>query len=254
MISYIAGSITVFLDFAHRNLEWIFVMSKFLLRLLMSHPRITLVFAQMLIGTAAAFAEPISYECEPEGDVFYVVDLVQQGGGMTATIGPRSEYIQKPENEIARQVPAASGVLFESRSYSFHTKGSDALLSFKEYPNNAPLPCTVTASAQTHASGAVGGSETSIGAARARSLGGKLRNGPGINFSSRGSLSEGTQVTVVANTGVQMDGYDWFEIRHGARTFFQWGGIMCWESAPIAGMYGDCRSVLAGASSHIQKV
>jgi hypothetical protein len=47
-------------------------------------------------------------------------------------------------------------------------------------------------------------------------------------------------VSVIANTGVRFDGYDWFEIRRGGGVAYQWGGIMCWEGQPIAGMYGEC--------------
>jgi len=94
---------------------------------------------------------------------------------------------------------------------------------------------------QTHASGAVGGNESMINAA-GRSLGGRLRNGPGTNFGVTGSLAEGTPVTIVTNTGVQFDGYDWFEIRTGnGVSAYQWGGIMCSEARQIAGIYEQCR-------------
>jgi hypothetical protein len=93
---------------------------------------------------------------------------------------------------------------------------------------------------QTHASGAVGGNETMLNIA-GRSLGGRLRNGPGTNFSPAGSLAEGDRLTIVANTGVGFDGYDWFEIRTAAGvTAYQWGGIMCSEGAMIAGIFQQC--------------
>lgn len=93
---------------------------------------------------------------------------------------------------------------------------------------------------QTHASAAVGGNETILNIA-GRSLGGRLRNGPGTNFSAAGSLAEGDRLTIVANTGVGFDGYDWFEIRTpGGLTAYQWGGIMCSEGQLIGGIFQQC--------------
>ena len=49
-------------------------------------------------------------------------------------------------------------------------------------------------------------------------------------------------MTIVTNTGVQFDGYDWFEIRTGnGVNAYQWGGIMCSEGRQIAGIYEQCR-------------
>jgi len=100
---------------------------------------------------------------------------------------------------------------------------------------------TFAGAVQTHASGAVGGNETPVNAA-ARSLGGRLRSGPGTNFGTAGSLNEGTPVTILSNTGVRFDGYDWFEIRSASGFIaYQWGGIMCSEGQHIAGIYEQCR-------------
>lgn len=94
---------------------------------------------------------------------------------------------------------------------------------------------------QTRAYGSVDGTETQVDAP-GRSLGGRLRSGPGTNFGAAGSLAEGTPVTIVTNTGVRFDGYDWFEIRTGnGVSAYQWGGIMCSEGQQIAGIYEQCR-------------
>lgn len=196
----------------------------------------------------ARASELTVYECEPEGDVFYEVEVFWVDGNSTARIAPKSEYISAAESaaqtETAREQRVASGFSFDSRSYSFFGKGTDARLRFKQYPDEAPVPCAESGIGQTHASGAVGGNEMRLGGQKARSLGGKLRNGPGTNFSAVGSLAEGAPVTVQANTGVRFDGYDWFEIRHGGGVAYQWGGIMCSDGGAIAGMFGDCASLL----------
>ncbi len=72
------------------------------------------------------------------------------------------------------------------------------------------------------------------------SLGGSLRSGPGMEFSKDGSLQENTPVTIIRNTGTSMNGYDWFEIRTGSRTTYQWGGIMCSQGAQLPGIFEQC--------------
>ena len=86
-----------------------------------------------------------------------------------------------------------------------------------------------------------GGNETAVNAP-GRSLGGRLRSGPGTDYGTAGSLAEGTPVTILSNTGVQFDGYDWFEVRgQSGFTAYQWGGIMCSENRQIAGIYKQCQ-------------
>lgn len=78
---------------------------------------------------------------------------------------------------------------------------------------------------------------------KGQSLGGKLRVGPGTQYARAGSLAEGTRITILRNTGVRIDGYDWFEIatRNGTRGY-QWGGIMCSNGNQIDGIYSVCPS------------
>lgn len=85
------------------------------------------------------------------------------------------------------------------------------------------------------------------------SLGGKLRDGPGTGFRQVGSLVEGTGITILTNTGVRVDGYDWFEIvtAAGARGY-QWGGIMCSNGSRLDGIYATCaQQRRAGGASRL---
>ena len=69
-----------------------------------------------------------------------------------------------------------------------------------------------------------------------RSLGGRARGAPSTDGAIIGSLAEGTPVTIVADTGVWMNGYNWFEIEVNGRAYgYQWGGILC---APGGGVRG----------------
>ncbi|GAB5486507.1 MAG: hypothetical protein Pars2KO_00770 [Parasphingorhabdus sp.] len=75
----------------------------------------------------------------------------------------------------------------------------------------------------------------------AKSWGGKLRAGPGMNFEQVGSLKEGDLVTLIENTGVMMNGYPWFRLNTvSGNEGFQWGGIICATTEPVEGVFDTC--------------
>ncbi len=74
-----------------------------------------------------------------------------------------------------------------------------------------------------------------------RSLGGKLRAGPGTNYAQAGSTGLNSPLQIIRNTGVRFDGFDWFEVRTSAgQQAYQWGGIMCSNGSRITGIYEAC--------------
>lgn len=74
-----------------------------------------------------------------------------------------------------------------------------------------------------------------------RSLGGNLRAGPGTDEPSLGAVVENAPLTIVTNSGVDFDGYDWFRVQLGdGRSGYQWGGILCSEGTQMAGLYQAC--------------
>jgi hypothetical protein len=77
--------------------------------------------------------------------------------------------------------------------------------------------------------------------ARAFSLGGRVRSGPGVDFITRTILSENTPVTLLENTELRMDGYDWFrfEAQEGVEGY-QWGGVICTREGLLPGVLGQC--------------
>lgn len=79
-----------------------------------------------------------------------------------------------------------------------------------------------------------------------QSLGGKLRSGPGLRFPKIASVPEHAPLTILRDTGITFDGYDWFEVRltNGGMRGYQWGGIMC-TRAPLKGIYRPCPSARA---------
>jgi Bacterial SH3 domain len=76
-----------------------------------------------------------------------------------------------------------------------------------------------------------------------QSWGGVVRAQPGTNGARVASLRAGDPVTILARTGVEWNGYQWFKIRyHGDRTGYQWGGILCPYGGPLDGTYQTCQA------------
>ena len=76
---------------------------------------------------------------------------------------------------------------------------------------------------------------------RPASGGGIVRGGPGTNFRKLTSLRQFEPLTVIANSGVMMNGYPWFEVRYrGGRRGFQWGGLICSTDRPFGGTFDTC--------------
>ncbi len=200
-----------------------------------------------LIGIGPVFLTPTmsaqaslvdQYSCDA-GDIGYLVTLDPRQPEFVAVEVSVSEMM---DQSLARtfdlpEVPAGSGFAYEADTVRFSGKG---ILASIEIDGDV-IGCEFFGEEeQTHADGAVGGNESSILNTPGQSLGGRLRDGPGTNFSAVGSLAEGTPVTIVRNTGVQMNGYDWFELSVDGRIAYQWGGIMCSNGSTLAGIYTTC--------------
>lgn len=79
------------------------------------------------------------------------------------------------------------------------------------------------------------------GSGEVASWGGVVRSGPGMETNRVDSLREGEAVEILQDSGVRMNGYNWFQIRYrGNKTGYQWGGIMCGRSQPVPGVYEVC--------------
>lgn len=74
----------------------------------------------------------------------------------------------------------------------------------------------------------------------AKSWGGIVRSGPGLEYDKLGSVAERTPIEILARTGDIMNGYPWFQIRFGDGVGYQWGGIICGVNQPIDGAYEVC--------------
>lgn len=73
-----------------------------------------------------------------------------------------------------------------------------------------------------------------------RSLGGVVRGTPDMGGPRLASLQENEPIQILADTGVEMNGYRWFRISWRGRSGFQWGGIMC-SNGPLPGIFQQCQ-------------
>jgi membrane-bound inhibitor of C-type lysozyme len=135
---------------------------------------------------------------------------------------------QEEQLEFAlRAIPSGSGFRFANDFAEFWGKGHDASLTIR----GQDLPCIPTAANVPL---------DAVLDTPGRSLGGKVRSGPGMDFPQVGSLAEGTRVKIHANAGVHFNGYDWFEIVTGDVRGYQWGGIICSEGRLVPGVFQQC--------------
>lgn len=80
----------------------------------------------------------------------------------------------------------------------------------------------------------------------AGSWGGKVRTGPGSSFKQVAGLKEGDTVTIVENTGVQMNGFPWFKIEFGdGQSGYKWGGVLCSRNTKVKGTFRQCEGYVA---------
>jgi hypothetical protein len=83
------------------------------------------------------------------------------------------------------------------------------------------------------------------------SYGGKVRNGPGMQYQQVGSLREGDAIDILNGTGVFMNGYEWFRIRfRGGSIGYQWGGIIC-SQKPNPGIFQVCANLQPYANNPV---
>lgn len=191
---------------------------------------IGILSAAVLSATAGAKAsESLNYRCNLGNQFAFIETIPEEGRAILEDIDGKTIL-----------VPDGRGGYFnDGEEISFDQDKPVPELWLGDVSHRCEI-ATPASSNQTHANGAVGGNDTQLNL-QGQSLGGKLRDGPGLNFRQTGSLPEGTWVTILKNTGVRMDGYDWFEVAadSGLRGY-QWGGIMCSSGSQIAGVYQAC--------------
>lgn len=199
--------------------------------------------AKRIFGTgvaATAFAtqlsaQPLIFVCDDMGDLSL---SVHAQAGQALVIGEMG----MDSGDSTFQVPlqeaqSGSGTRYEGDGYEFVARGTEGVL----FPEGDPaITCQAADDGMGEATpdAAGGGIEMN---ARAMSLGGRVRSGPGMDYTRLGSIAQGMPITLLENTGVMMNGYPWFRIRVATgEVGYQWGGIICDPAARVSGVFERC--------------
>lgn len=79
------------------------------------------------------------------------------------------------------------------------------------------------------------------GSGEVASWGGVVRSGPGMETARIDSLKQGEPIELLQDSGVHMNGYNWYQIRYrGNKIGYQWGGIICGRYQPVPGVHEVC--------------
>lgn len=194
-----------------------------------------LIATSLSMATTSAFANEDRFVCDAIGDGNFVVTFPENGSD--EAFASYALDGQAPTSLPTRLVPAQSGSGFRyvGPGIEFHGKGNAGLLT--DTGVGETVPCRF----ETASTGGNNAGNTQNLNIPALSLGGKIRSGPGLNFPQVGSIRGTKPITIVRNTGVRMDGYDWFEIRQANGAIgYQWGGIMCSPNQQLTGIYERC--------------
>jgi len=71
--------------------------------------------------------------------------------------------------------------------------------------------------------------------------GGKMRDGPGMNYRQVGSMTEGEGIEIVGDTGEWYNDFQWYEVIAHGRQAFVWGGNFCHDGGGhMEGSGGAC--------------
>jgi hypothetical protein len=75
----------------------------------------------------------------------------------------------------------------------------------------------------------------------AKSWGGSVRAGPGVEYEKVGSLAEGQPITILEQSPAPFfQERPWFKIGWNGRTGYHWGGIICPLGAEVPGTFQVC--------------
>lgn len=136
---------------------------------------------------------------------------------------------------VLDNVQSGSGARYTDGNWVLHVKGKTALVGTGGQTDDS---CTEVGSVNHQPQRHDGVTLPQ----RAKSWGGIVRSGPGMNYRKKASLSEGEWIIILERTNVVMNGYPWFQIQYrGGRKGFKWGGILCSVGPVIEGTFQTCK-------------
>ena len=176
---------------------------------------------------SAADITRVEYSCD-EG-IPLIVEYLNTNSTSIATVshdsGPKI---------VLEQVVSGSGVQYSNGEWTLHSKGDTAHISWGDGGHT----CTrVGAHAKTPPPQNHGVTLPR----KAKSWGGIMRAGPGMNYRKLASLREGEWIMILERTDTFMGDYPWFKIKARGRIGYKWGGILCSVGPQIDGTFQQCR-------------
>ena len=193
--------------------------------------------AVTLAACAIGFSAPAyasfddQFVCERLGDVDLLVVISAEDSSnayVQFSSGDGTEE-GEPTPEPMRQIPSGSGIKYAGMGVIFHAKGNEGRLETELGSAMCSNPAGETDEEAEEAALNIG----------ARSYGGIVRMGPGMEFGRLTSLREGDPVTLLVNTEETMNGYDWYMIMlENGDIGYQWGGILCSDELHPPGIFG----------------
>lgn len=198
-----------------------------------------------LLAPVAVLSDPAyaSYDdqfvCSGMGDGDFTVTMSSddsRNASVQYAINGYDADASTSEPVALRRMPSGSGILYAGLGYIFRAKGYVGTLEVE----SGSVTCRFAGEGEADDGETDAAAEMQSIDIAARSWGGKVRAGPGMAYDATTSLAEGDPVTVLVNTGVEMNGYEWFFIRlSDGSEGYQWGGILCTELPVVAGTFSE---------------
>lgn len=179
------------------------------------------------LSAKAADITRVEYRCD-EG-IPMVVEFVNTARTSIATVSHDSG-----PKVVLEQIVSGSGTQYSNGEWTLSAKGDTAVLSWGDGSHTCSR---VGAHAQTPPPSHQGVRLP----AQAKSWGGIMRGGPGMNYRKLASLKEGEWITILERTDQFMGDYPWFKIKARGRIGYKWGGILCSVGPQIEGTFQQCR-------------
>jgi uncharacterized protein YgiM (DUF1202 family) len=200
-----------------------------------------LAFAALLLCGAAGEASAQSREffCSNKSSVtIKVIDA------RTVSVGPikgktvaLEQNPQSPMSFVSAKVAVA--IAKDEKSITLRQSGApDMKCVFPKPAGQKPVADDDDAAASSEPKPKSGAKKFQSFAAK--SWGGVVRSGPGMEFKKVASLQEGDPITAIEQS-TEMNGYFWYKIRFGKnKTGYQWGGIICPVGKLVPGTFEQC--------------
>ena len=210
----------------------------------------TFAIAATMIPSLAIASFDDQFRCEPVGDGQYVITISAKDANKASVYYDiQKEGVVMPPAPLISLTAAynypESGARYVGGEYMLLTTNRTAVLLYgigtkQEGHTECGMDSVQSEDGAGEATPDAAGEPIKMNV-RGRSWGGKLRAGPGMKYDKIGSLGEGDRVTLLENTGVEMNGYNWFKIRRSnGQEGYKWSGILCSGALHVIGIYEKC--------------